>query len=96
MIYLVLLLLLAGVYILLGRKADEFIFHPVRGFLPGKLPAEPFFLPSAKGKIQALYIPAQAGKDTILFFHGNGGNLSHFAPFAQRYSAHGLGVLPSQ
>lgn len=93
MIYLIVLLLFVAVYVALGRKADEFIFHPVRGFLPEKLPAEPFFLPSAKGKIQALYIPAQKDKDTILFFHGNGGNLSHFAPFAQRYAAQGLGVL---
>lgn len=93
MMYAVVLLCLIIVYGLLGRKADEFIFHPVRGFLSGKLPAEPFFLPSGKDKIQALYIPAQPGKDTILFFHGNGGNLSHFAPFAERYAAHGLGVL---
>ncbi len=86
-------LVLAGAYLILSRKADEFIFHPVRGFLPGKLPSEPFFLPSGKSKIQALYIPARTGKDTILFFHGNGGNLSHFAPFAERYAAHGLGIL---
>ncbi len=87
------LLVLAGIYLILSRKADEFIFHPVRSFLPGKLPAETFFLPSGKNKIQALYMAAQKGKDTILFFHGNGGNLSHFAPFAQRYAARGLGIF---
>ena len=84
---------LAAVYFILVRQADEFIFHPVRGFLAGRLPGETFFLPSGNGKIQALYIPAREGKETLLFFHGNGGNLSHFAPFAQRYAAHGLGVL---
>ena len=86
-------LVLAGTYLILSRKADEFIFHPVRNFLAGKLPAETFFLPSGKSKIQALYMAAQEGKNTILFFHGNGGNLSHFAPFAQRYAAHGLGIF---
>ena len=75
---------LAAVYFILARKADEFIFHPVRGFLAGRLPGEIFFLPSGNGKIQALYIPAREGKETLLFFHGNGGNLSHFAPFALR------------
>ena len=86
-------IILAAVYFILARKADEFIFHPVRGFLAGRLPGETFFLPSGNGKIQALYIPAREGKETLLFFHGNSGNLSHFAPFAQRYGAHGLGVL---
>ena len=94
MIYAALLfLVLIGTYIILSHKADEFIFQPVRGFLPGKLPAATFFLPSGKNKIQALYLPARPGKETLLFFHGKGGNLSHFVPFAQRYAAHGLGVF---
>lgn len=58
---------LAAVYFILARKADEFIFHPVRGFLAGRLPGETFFLPSGNGKIQALYIPAREGKETLLF-----------------------------
>lgn len=93
MIFLLLTALLAGLYIYLTRKADRIIFYPVRPHLPGKLPGATFFLPSGEGKIQALYIPAKDNKDTLLFFHGQGGNITHFAPFAQRYAAHGYGVL---
>lgn len=87
------LLCAAGAYVLLSRKADDFIFHPVKTALPGGVLGARFFLPSGKGKIHVSYIPAKPGKDTILFFHGNGGNLTHFEPFAARYAARGLGVL---
>ncbi len=93
MTYILAAAVLAAVYFILTRKADKFIFYPVRGFLAGKLPGKTFFLPSGNGKIQALYIPAREGKETLLFFHGNSGNLSHFAPFAQRYAAHGFGIF---
>ena len=93
MIYLVCAAILAALYLFLSHKADDFIFHPVKGFLAGKMNGETFYLPSGNGKIQALYIPARENKDTILFFHGNGGNLSHFFPFAQRYAAQGLGIF---
>lgn len=93
-VLLILCLALLGVIYALSRKADHFIFHPIRGFLPGKLPAEPFWLPTPNGgKIQACCIAARNRLPTILFFHGNGGNISHFAPFAQRYAGLGYGVL---
>ncbi len=39
------------------------------------------------------YSPAQDGKKTILYFHGNAGNIEHRLPLAQEYIAQGYGVL---
>lgn len=84
---------LAAAYFYLSHKADAYIFHPVRAALPVRMRGESFFLPCGGDKIHVSYRTADAGKDTILFFHGNGGNITHFEPFAARYAAHGLGVL---
>lgn len=87
-------ILLAVLYAWLSRIAIQFIFHPVRSFLPISPDLELFFLPLPGGqKIQAGWIAPAPGKPVLLFFHGNGGNISHFEPFALRYRAHGYGVL---
>lgn len=39
------------------------------------------------------YSPAQEGKKTIVYFHGNAGNIEHRLPLAQEYIAQGYGVL---
>lgn len=88
------LILLAALYFFLSNRADYFIFHPVRSFLPVTQPFELFFLPVPGGeKIHAAWLPPAPGKPVLLFFHGNGGNISHFEPFAQRYARRGFGVL---
>lgn len=87
-------LALAGVFVYLSYKADEVIYHPVRNLLPLHQPFELFFLPVENGeKIHAAWLPPRPGKPVLLFFHGRGGNISHFEPFAVRYAAHGFGVL---
>lgn len=82
------------IFLYLNRKADGFIFHPVRGPLPVTLPFEFFFLPEARGgKIHAAWLPPRPGMPVILFFHGRGGNITHFESFAARYAKYGYGVL---
>ncbi len=44
-------------------------------------------------KIIAWYVPAQAGKPTILFFHGNGGEVSGRAERLAYYQSQGYGAL---
>jgi uncharacterized protein len=43
--------------------------------------------------LAAWFKPASAGRPTILFFHGNGGNLTHRYKRWQRYAARGYGAL---
>ena len=39
------------------------------------------------------YVPALAGKPTLLFFHGNGGNVANREDKFRQLTAHGLGVF---
>ena len=61
---------------------ESFVFVPTRGE-PGStpkvlsLPYEDLKLKSGDGEIHAWFIPAKADKGTILFCHGNAGNLGH-------------------
>jgi fermentation-respiration switch protein FrsA (DUF1100 family) len=44
-------------------------------------------------RIIAWYAPAQPGRPTILYFHGNGGGLATRAERLRRYQSRGLGML---
>jgi len=39
------------------------------------------------------YLPAHSGRPVILYFHGNGGNISHRADRLRRFAREGYGVL---
>lgn len=88
LISLILLVLLATGYIL-TRVGTHIIFRPKRKRWPLHLPFKPVHTEGLTG----IYLPAKQGRDTLLFFHGRGGNVSHFENFAQTYAPHGYGIL---
>jgi len=74
-------------------------FHPVR-CLPGevwKLPAggEEVWLTTMSGeRLHGWFLPSRLGSSgTVLYFHGNGGNLSEIAWIGQRLAARDLNVM---
>ena len=84
------LLLVAGlVGYGLSRSGAHFIFRPQKKRWPLQLPFESV----QAGNLSGVYLPAQDKKPTLLFFHGRGGNVSHFENFARSYAPLGYGVL---
>lgn len=62
-----------------------YAFHPDRHDVPapGSLPAgvEEVFLPTADGEnLQCYWIAQKNAKQTLIYFHGNAGNISHRIP----------------
>lgn len=89
-------LLLAAflVWYALSRTGAHVIFRPQKKRWPMKLPFENISFPAPDGKlITGVYLPAKDGNPTLLFFHGRGGNVSHFEKFALAYAPHGYGIL---
>lgn len=73
----------------LSRVGAQVIFRPQKKRWPLKLPFKP-----VHGKtVTGVYLPAQQDRPTLLFFHGRGGNVSHFESFAQAYAPLGYGIL---
>ncbi|HVN96905.1 MAG TPA: alpha/beta hydrolase [Syntrophorhabdaceae bacterium] len=52
-----------------------------------------FFETSDKVRISAWWMPAQKPIAVVLFFHGNGGNISHFLDYAVVWNRLGLSTL---
>lgn len=78
----------------LSRVGAYVIFRPQQKRWPMKLPFEDVSFPAADGSaITGVYLPAKDGKPTLLFFHGRGGNVSHFEKFALAYAPRGYGIL---
>ena len=84
LIYLCVVLFIAywGWGIVLYIMQPKFLYGPVREVLytPGELGLdfEDVVFKSADGmKLRGWYIPAKSSKFTVLFCHGNGGNMSH-------------------
>jgi fermentation-respiration switch protein FrsA (DUF1100 family) len=82
----VFILALGGAYVLLLIAAYVFqsrlVFFPARQMAgdPGDvgLEFEDVWLPSGSGKrIHGWFVPAKVPRATLLFFHGNAGNISH-------------------
>lgn len=79
---------------LIDRFTDRLIFDPTRDELPLTLPFEDVTFAAKNGqKLHGIYLAAKAQADTILFFHGNSYNVTHFEDFAKIYAAQGYGVL---
>ena len=73
---------LTGFLIILYFFQSRFIFFPSREIeaTPDDigLPYEPIEIETSDGvKITGWFVPAQNARGTVLFFHGNGGNISH-------------------
>ena len=78
----------------LNLFANRVIFRPMKKEWPLTLPWEKVFIPTRGGKkLHALYLPAQNGKETLLFFHGKAGNVTYFEDFAKTYAKYGYGIL---
>jgi len=75
--------------------ADSIIFHPEDHHGHHLLPSfeEITFTTDDGATIHGIYIPPADFMDTILFFHGNAGNITYFEGFAEAYSRHGYGFL---
>jgi fermentation-respiration switch protein FrsA (DUF1100 family) len=58
------------------------VAHPLTAFGPG---AEDVWLGEG-GRLHGVFVPGGSGQ-TVIFFHGNGGNLSHRAPLLGRMRA---------
>lgn len=87
--YIGLFLILATVWYILSRVGAQIVFRPQKKRWPLKLP----FQNVSIGPLTGIYLPAQGQQPTLLFFHGRGGNVSHFENFAQAYAPLGYGVL---
>lgn len=86
---LIIVLLLGCVWAGLSCLGSYFVFKPKQKRWPLGLP----FQPVHSAKLTGVYLPARPGKFTLLFFHGRGGNVSHFENFARAYAPLGYGIL---
>lgn len=73
----------------LSCMGKRVIFRPRRTCWPMQLPFEKIIYRQLAGG----YLPPQPGRETLVFFHGRGGNISHFESFALTYAKLGYGIL---
>ncbi len=94
MVFLFCLIIIAAVWYVLAQVGAHMVFRPQKKRWPLTLPFQnaAFDAPGGK-KITGVYLPAQPGNPTFLFFHGRGGNVSHFEKFAQTYAPLGYGIF---
>lgn len=95
---LTLVALYAGAVGYLYVYQDTYVYHPGGDFAPPAGEAlnaiELVRLDAADGvKLGGWYAPAQPGKPTILYFHGNAGNVTERAPRFEQVLRSGLGLL---
>ncbi|WP_432635752.1 alpha/beta hydrolase [Candidatus Avelusimicrobium sp.] len=94
MLGLLILLFLIAVWYALTRVGAHIVFRPQKKRWPLKLPFQNIAFPTTDKKmITGVYLPAKNNFSTLLFFHGRGGNVSHFEAFAQAYAPFGYGVM---
>lgn len=91
------LALFAGLGIVWGvltHLGSRIVFRPHKKRWPLRLPFEEVsFQTPNKRTLTGVYLKAQDKKPTFLFFHGRGGNISHFVSFAHLYAAIGYGIF---
>jgi fermentation-respiration switch protein FrsA (DUF1100 family) len=61
---------------------EKLIFYPSQSAekvpVPAKMPVEEVFFETSDGvKLQGFYVPTEGATETVLFFHGNAGNVSY-------------------
>ncbi len=79
----------ATLWFVLAQIGAWIIFRPQKKRWPMKGP----FQWVKSGPLTGAYLPAQNGRPVLLFFHGRGGNISHFEGFASTYASKGYGIL---
>ncbi len=94
----VIILILLGGWMYLRNFEHNNIYFPseIIEFTPGEvgLDFEEVFYPTADGKqINGWFIPAKKNRGTILFSHGNGGNIGHRIDFFKIFNKLGLNVF---
>lgn len=83
------LLVAVLIWNILAHIGAHIVFRPKKKRWPLQLP----FTPVHAGPLVGVYLAARPGRPTLVFFHGRGGNVSHFENFAQVYAPLGYGVL---
>lgn len=95
------LLILAAVFVFLLRRVEHFLTYHPNGYKPGPewtLPpnGEEIWIPVAGGqRINAWLLTSetQPAKATVLYFHGNGGNLTNVSWIGAELAQQGFDVL---
>ncbi len=90
MSYLLTILLFIAAGYGLSRLGTRILFKSKKKLWPLTLPFKQIWLAP---RLSGVYLPAAPGKATLLFFHGRGGNISHFESFAKTYAPRGYGIL---
>ena len=93
-----LLVVIAALMLLVRAVEPRFAFFPSTGedVTPRELGArfEAITIPTADGeRLHAWHLPANPAGAHIIYFHGNGGNLSVWAPILVELPRHGYSVL---
>lgn len=92
--WVVLLIGVGLVWLVLCQVGKHIIFRAQKKRWPMHLAFEEISFQTPENKtLTGVYLKAHPGKETLLFFHGRGGNISHFESFAQTYSALGYGIF---
>jgi len=87
-----------GLMLLLYLFQSRLVYFPTRTLegTPGQfgMTFEDVALETSDGvKLHAWFVPAPEGRGTVLFCHGNGGNISHRLPTLQTFRLMGLNTL---
>lgn len=91
--FLLLFILLSAWAVFLDRATDHFVFEPSTQVYSLQKPFEEITFNTPDGTtLYALYLKAQQGKPTILFFHGNKYNIYSFQDFVLPYANKGYGI----
>jgi fermentation-respiration switch protein FrsA (DUF1100 family) len=95
---LVLLGVLAGLTVLVRMVESGFAFFPLRGETTTprdhRAPYESLTISTRDGeRLHGWLLPADTPRARIIYFHGNGGNLSVWAPILVNVSRHGYSLL---
>lgn len=85
----IILLTIGTIWYVLSCVGARIVFRPQKKRWPLKLP----FTSVHSGPLVGVYLAAKPGKATFIFFHGRGGNVSHFENFALAYAPLGYGIL---
>ncbi len=88
------ILFCAGIFIMIPFIAQSRIYYPSRQHFLVNIKYEDVFIKTPDGiKINAWYIPPKEKDITVLFCHGNGGNLSFYEEILTLLKSKGYGVL---
>src|SRR5512138_2287078 len=92
------LLLLLPTAVLPAGCLSSFIYFPDREIrpIPARLELRPewaFFTAADGARVSAWHVPREGARGLVLFFHGNGGNVSHYTEALARFHALGYASL---